>query len=518
MRKFIIISLALLLTVSQISAQAIKQSGKAENRNSKEFANSSFIRLQAEDAPLVNAASAAVRVAPKVARRWRDYWSPKQSIIIYKPGNSAILISDVSPPLPFQPVNPASLPRELRGRTYFHRGALPGLAGNFNTEYPIGEIFAIAVKLESSIDETIDVLFHEGFHKFQEKNFARTTGADSIKLHEEKRLDNKILSQPEFVAQMELERRILSRAVERVSSRDLKPLLRQYLSVRRQRIQNLPEDIRTAELNIERKEGTASIIGSEAASLVTGQKKIIPSRQVKTFISDSPWKPQDNSTYARFRSRSYGSGAIIAWILTRMNVDWRQRSQQGASFETLLSEAINFKPQDASTLAQASLDQFNFKELLTEAEKWKSTLPPEITVADFYLKGKVRLVINIPTVKGKGIRFTGRGAGLPSEPEEGITIFLTSQSFSFDYRQISLLAENRPYMLNSTRAKHYKHFEVTVMLDELPQITGFESGKPQIQWLDGGTIEGGGVKLKVERAATLDITQDSITVHIKELF
>ncbi len=52
------------------------------------------------------------------------------------------------------------------------------------------------------------------------------------------------------------------------------------------------------------------------------------------------------------------------------------------------------------------------------------------------------------------------------------------------------------------------------MLDELPQITGFESGKPQIQWLDGGTIEGGGVKLKVERAATLDITQDSVTVHI----
>lgn len=511
MRKLIIITLSLLLTVSQISAQAIKQSGKAENRNSKEFANSSFIRLQAKDAPFVDIASAAVRIAPKVSRLWRNFWSRKQPIIIYKPGDAAILISDVAPPPPFQPVNPDSLPGELRGRTYFHRGALPGLAGNFNTEYPVGEIIVVAVKLESNTYQTLEVLFHEGFHKFQEKTFARTTGADSIKFNEEKRLDNKFLSQPEFVARMELERRILSRAVEQASSTDLKPLLRQYLSVRRQRTLNLPEDIRTAELNIERKEGTAALIGSEAAFMATGQKKSIASNQLKALMSEpSKSMPMGNQPFGRFRARSFGSGAAIAWLLTRLNFDWRQRSERGASFETLLSEAVRFKPENASALAGTSLNQFNFAELLSEAEKWKSALPPDITVADFYRKGKVRLVIDIPTVKGEGIAFIGRGEGLPSEPEESITIFLTSQAFSFDYRQISLLAENRPYMVNNRKTK----IEVTIMLDELPQITGFESGKPQIQWQNGGTIEGGGVKLKLERSAALDITQDSVIVHI----
>jgi hypothetical protein len=474
-----------------------------------------YIRLRPEDEILVETALAAVKIAPKMDGVWRNYWRENQPIIIYKSGKSALLVSNVAPPLPFRPIDKSALPGKLRGRAYFYPGALPGLVGNFNTDYRVGDVSAIAVKLEENSFKTLAVLFHEAFHKFQEKNFSRTIGAASIELAAENPLPSKIIANAEFVAAMELERRTLAAAVAQYKNREvLISLLRQYLAVRQQRNEKLPPDVRHAELNIERKEGTASIVGYESAYLAIRQDEHQRFEQLKMFLGEPPSSlPFGKSPFERFRARAFGSGAAIAWLLSRMKFDWRARSQQGASFESLLAEAVKFNSANAENLGRTAFEQNGFKELLAQAEEWKTEFGSELTEEDFYRLGRVRLILNVPSANRQYPSFVGKATGIPSQPAENIVINPTATLLELDYQKILLSAEKRPYLLNLTKAPEI--FQAVIMLDKMPGIEGIGSGMTKIEWLSGGTIEGEGVKLKLERSATVEVNEGRITVNIQ---
>ncbi len=53
------------------------------------------------------------------------------------------------------------------------------------------------------------------------------------------------------------------------------------------------------------------------------------------------------------------------------------------------------------------------------------------------------------------------------------------------------------------------------MLDEMPQIEGYEKGSSKVEWTSGGEIEGKGLKLKLERAADIEVNEDTVTINIK---
>src|SRR5207248_1831537 len=142
------------------------------------------------------------------------------------------------------------------------------------------------------------------------------------------------------------------------------------------------------------------------------------------------------------------AGAAIAWLLTRMRVNWRRKSQRGASFEALLSKAVKFRAEDAPALAQDAVENFKFGELLKDAAVWNAKFGKEVTAEEFYQTGAVRLVVDFPSTEGKFPEFKGQGAGIPSQPENNLIIFIGAQAMSLDYQQISLAAEKRPYMLD----------------------------------------------------------------------
>jgi hypothetical protein len=465
------------------------------------------------DEAYLDVADRAARAAPKIPRVWSGYWPAQPPLIFYKPGVSALMISSAEPPAPFKPLATAGLPKALRGRAYYSCGALPGLAGNFSTDYGVGNIRAIAVKLESTTRQTLDNLFHEAFHKYQDTSFPRTTGADSIKLADENWLDPKIISDPAFVAGMELERRILARAISVGSTKAMAPLLRQYLAARQHRSRDLPTPVRHAELNIERKEGSASIVGSEAAAVAMGRDLRTSSEQLMMFMSEPPQSlPFGLSAFERFRARSFGSGAAIACILTRMGVDWRRKSQMGTSFETLLADAVKLEAESTPALLREASSRFGHAELLADAREWKATAGKEIGREDFQLTGKVRLTVEFPKLGSGSPAFRGAGSGIPAQPEKGLVIFLAAQALELDYEGISLRAEKRPYMLDMTRSPRF--FSVSVTLDQFPRIEGHKNGAKQLTWNGGGTIEGPGLVLKIKERAVVDLADGSITVRV----
>jgi hypothetical protein len=444
---------------------------------------------------------------------WPGYWSSEQPIIIYKPGSDAIMISGVAPPAPFQPVQDA-LPRDLRRKTYRSCMPLPGLNGNFNTDYGIGSLRAIAVKLEDTPAKTLNILFHEGFHRFQDQKFKRTRGADSVGLAEEKRLPSTIISDAALVATMDLERRILGRAVALHSPLAMKSLVRQYLAVRQQRISELPIDVVHSESNIERKEGSASIIGFEMADVALGRRRSTrPWDELKMLMIDPVGSaPSNAKPYERFRVRAYGSGAAMAWILTRLGIDWRERVQEGASFESLLRQATDFDPRTGPSLAEQAREGFGYAQLLRDAQDWKRKYAHEITREDFYKKGAVRLVVEFGK-QGEGFpAFKGQGTGIPAQPEENVVIFMEAQAFELTYGNVVISAEKRPYMLDLRRAPHA--YSVVLMLDELPRIDPVAGGAGAEEWSNGGTIEGAGATVKIKGPAALRIEPGAVSVKI----
>jgi hypothetical protein len=77
------------------------------------------------------------------------------------------------------------------------------------------------------------------------------------------------------------------------------------------------------------------------------------------------------------------------------------------------------------------------------------------------------------------------------------------------------MAEKHPVMEDFRKTP--KLIQLTIMLDEMPQIEGGEIGKSQINWTTGGKIKGRGIEMSVNKPAIIDVDGDSITVHLGEL-
>jgi hypothetical protein len=494
---------------TRLSARAINAEGVPASANPAPESTSTARCASSVDPRLLDAAARAARIAPVSSRVWPGFHIPQPAILIYRLGGQAILVSNRAPSQAFTPVSARALPRALRDRAYVTCGHLPGLNGNFNTDYAVGNVHAVAVALDATTEKTVDTLFHESFHKFQDGAFSRTIDASSTALAVEKRLDPTIVSKPEFVASMEVERRILAQIVKDRAAR-AKRLLCDYLAVRRERRAGLPTEVRDAELNIERKEGSAGIVGAEMGALATGANSESPSEQLRMFMSEPPGSlPSGLSGYGRFRARAFGSGVAIAWILTRLHRKWRAELEHGASFETLLVKAAGRCPSNENV--DAIKARFGYAQLLADAQKWHEQYGKEASRADFYRTGPVRLILEFPKLTAKEPEFEGEGTGLPSQPEDNVVIFMQPQAFSLNYGPIAVHADNRPYLLDLTQAPRVYRVELT--LDELPRIES-GGGADSLHWSNGGTIEGRGVNLKLTGPTTVRIAGNTLTVSV----
>jgi hypothetical protein len=172
-------------------------------------------------------AAIIVRAAPKIEAVWPGYWPADQAFFLTRQDEAVLLVSRIAPPLDFELLVGPEVPPELRGIAYLRRGLPADLAqrGGFHLAYSVGDVTAPAVPLRDSIFPTLSLFYHEAFHPYQFRKFtdifARVPPADSARV-----------SAAEFVAMAEVERRILSAALDASSPDSLHVLLRQYLAVR----------------------------------------------------------------------------------------------------------------------------------------------------------------------------------------------------------------------------------------------------------------------------------------------
>jgi hypothetical protein len=304
------------------------------------------------DTLLLSTASRIVGSASRLAAIWPGYWPRGQAFIIAKPG-CVLLVSETAPDSGFQRLPNHSLPRVLRGRAFVHSGSLRGLfassvPGGLNIQYAVAGTTVTAVAVKDSVRTTAEFLLHEAFHAFQDSHFARKPEAGPEQASHESP------PRPEFDARAEAERRILAEALlaDLPTTREL---LRSYTAVRSQRLNSLRERERAEELQMERIEGTAQLVGVQGSLAVIGAPKQVALRLVRDLLtaelteSDPAW---------RTRLRVYGTGAALGLLLDRLHMPWQSALQRGETFEDVLAAAFPISADARGPIAETALARF----------------------------------------------------------------------------------------------------------------------------------------------------------------
>ncbi|HEX8638528.1 MAG TPA: hypothetical protein VF692_10730, partial [Pyrinomonadaceae bacterium] len=268
-------------------------------------------------ADLLKLADLIARAAPKVSRLWSGYWGREQSFVLLRPKERALLFSRVAPTADNTILNGENIPASLRGRIYAHRN-YPPIEANGDPTFRVGNAFAPALEpqkatgLGSAEFQHLNYLYHEWFHAFQRNGLFKPSADEPQASFRQPMVTPDRIADPKFTEAAELERRILITALQTASEKELRRLLQQYLAVRFVRTRSLP-DVQSVERHFERYEGTATLVGLQAAMVATDAPAELTSNWIHNHLEkklDSfPASPTPDSRLMRWRL--YSTGAAI---------------------------------------------------------------------------------------------------------------------------------------------------------------------------------------------------------------
>jgi hypothetical protein len=225
----------------------------------------------------------------------------------------------------------------MRGRVF--RATVRTFAGNTSTlssTFDAGGREVEAVRSIGSAAWAIEFGIHETFHKYQQSSFENLFGRNDT-------IEDSLVKDSSFLRNVEVERGLLRDILLAPSTESARALARDYLRARRARLSLVNERVEEIERLMERKEGTAEIVGLYA--FAAAEKRPVQSTVRDSTIAQLE-RPIDkfpqgmDPTWRLMRWRLYGTGAALGLILTRLNVSWIKEVEGGAPLDQVLANAI----------------------------------------------------------------------------------------------------------------------------------------------------------------------------------
>lgn len=443
----------------------------------------------------------AARAETVVDTIWPGFRPIERGFIVYEPSAGAWLVSDHAPPEPWVAVS-SDVPR-LRGRLYRRATDLPGLTGGIDTSYRLGDRTYTAVGHDRELADDLATLFHESFHAWQAETFGD---------FESQHAPPAVLT-AEQVAGAELERRVLIAAL-RANGRSADSLVAAFLSIRRERMAALPEDVRRIEPSLERLEGTAHLVGITAS--VAARDGSVPDPRARVTENLIRTLEQDLAVYgadpaAQYRWRAYGTGSAMGALLDRLGVDWRARVQAGATLDSVLVATAPVQP--SSVLAGRARERFGFAELLRHAETIAVPRPAD-PIADFLARATHRLVIDVDAQPDQslGMSFTP-GPGF-STPAPSVVLMESVSEASITTPGFDMTVEDRPLLLDGREAPRVR---ITILLPSAPRVDGRPPASVSGPLAGVVAVTGEDVELTIrgEHLLSIAVDGDVVTVRLR---
>jgi hypothetical protein len=239
-----------------------------------------------------------------------------------------------------------SLPVLLHGRVF--EASVPSLAGTspiIRPNFDAGGRNVLAVSRKGSYVEALEFAIHETFHQFQEGRFARLIGLNDL-------VSDSIVDDSLFRRNVEIERVMLQNVLLARSTKATRALATRYLRARRARLSLVSQRVEQVERLMERKEGTAEIVGLYALAAAEKRPLVSTVRDSTIALLKRPLEqfPEGmDRTWRLMRWRLYGTGAALGLVLTRLHVPWKGQVQQGAGLDEILERALRpLEPEERS--------------------------------------------------------------------------------------------------------------------------------------------------------------------------
>ncbi len=186
---------------------------------------------------------------------------------------------------------------------------------------------------------TVVGLYHEEFHRYQVRHFAATSGT-KLGILEEEPQPEEALRTVAFQQDASRERTLLAAALEAQPLDSVRALAREYLCARKARMARLQRMYVVAEDHHERKEGSAQLVGYEAALRAVGRPT---EDRVALIVWDLRHVPPFDAGPNRNSYRHwhiYATGSAIGVLLDRLRPGWREAMQAGETFPVLLEQSL----------------------------------------------------------------------------------------------------------------------------------------------------------------------------------
>ena len=405
--------------------------------------------------PVLAVLSAAARADARVNAVWPGYRPFARGFIIFESDRGAWLVADQPPASPWLPVT--SNEPGLAGRLYHRPGMLPGLTGGIDTRYRVGEHHYPAVEMGAGIQQTLARLYHEAFHAYQDSTFGGFTSeyfpADA--------------TTAEQIAGIELERRILAAAVQ-AQGAPADSLIAAFLAIRADRRSTLGDTARAVERMLERKEGTAHLVGYQAASAALGLDIDLAKQAVLEALQTDLERRGGDAASRYYRWRSYGTGAAMAMLLDRTGISWRPEVAAGAALDALLTRAAGVRP--SPELLAAARASFGFEELSAAATRIAPRRAAD-PIAEFLESASHRLVIEVRggSTYLPNMSFDAGSAGIAT-PHPGVILLASADRASTTNPAFDLSVEKRPVLVDMRGAPAVSR--IVVLLPEDARVDG----------------------------------------------
>lgn len=323
--------------------------------------SSEVATAQEPDSVLLAVASAAVRGASVGEQVWPGFVLPREFIVCRR-GGQTVLVHSGQPPAELGRAIAVQIESDDHVIAYFFNSPLPRMSEScFDLEYRVGDKRLVAFRLidsaysiKGSVAATVVGLYHEMFHAYQRTSFAVTSRlGDLAALAAGPRPPRAIVESEEFNRRASQERHLLAAALDLSDSDTLRSVLREYMTLRSQRLELLPESHRHVEAHEERKEATAQIVGYDAGLIAAGRDSSSVRAIIRSDLVHAPPFDAPGFQLGAYRQwHVYATGSAIALLLRQLGVDWKSDVQNGATFADVLERALRASGSSTNELGQ----------------------------------------------------------------------------------------------------------------------------------------------------------------------
>lgn len=455
---------------------------------------------------MISIATQIVRASESLSQIWPGYWPEDQAFIIHAEDVGALLVSPGARPASFEPIHEYGLPQELKGRSYFHTGTLPGGSSRpFVIGHPIGEGKTALLANLNPHDpvRTITLILHEQFHGYQ---------ADAFKGREQQFVDPlAVKDRVAFAASADLERNILAAALTAPTTRKQRDLVKQYFAVRREREGTMPPEVVKVEQGFERLEGTARYVDVLGRSVVAGGGEAQSLSLLKEELQRDLAGESGAFSTIWFRSRGYGTGAALTYLISKMaGPSWRKEIEAGAKLDQMLEALVEEVPQKRRTnLASAARKRFGYESKRRElAPLIQAAERSEIKSVEEFLALAPYHVVLHPGAAGASARpgFAARDMTLLSLTRTALPM---AMRFHVAGESFSITSQNTPVLMESGRSRSF-----TIGLKSAPFIEEIGVLSPGEHRLKSIRVTGDKFELKVGTPVTVQIESNRMIVKL----